>query len=164
MFAKSCRLFSTPSTWLLVLVIAGVLSFSSVLQMPLDATGNSLVSLMRDEFMRFGVPIILIVVIIPFISAFITGFSVAFVGASFPIVFALLGRHPPINIVLAATSLAYVSGYLGLMLSPMHLCFLMSNDYFKVRMFPGYRHILGPCAVIAVAMVILCSCYFLFIK
>jgi integral membrane protein (TIGR00529 family) len=164
LFLKSCSLFCTTSTWLLVLVIVGVLAFSTVLQMPLDSSGNSLVSLMRDEFIRFGIPLVLIVAIIPFISALVTGFSVGFVGASFPIVFALLGRHPSLNTVLATTSLTYVSGYIGLMLSPVHLCFIMSNDFFKVRMAPTYRYILGPCAVVAIAMVVLCTLYYIVCK
>lgn len=164
MIRKSVRLFCTPSTWLLVLVIAGVLAFSAVLQMPLDRSGSTLVSLMRDEFMHRGIPIVIIIAIIPFVSGFVTGISVGFVGAGFPIIFALLGSHPPLNIVLATTSLAYVSGYLGIMLSPVHLCYLMSNEYFRARMVPTYRYLAGPCAVVAGAMIVLCSIYFFALK
>jgi hypothetical protein len=84
---------------------------------------------MRDEFIRSGISIVLIMILIPFISGFVTGISAGFVGASFPLVFALLGNDPPLHSVMAVTSLSYAAGYLGIMLSPVHLCFIMSNDY-----------------------------------
>jgi len=161
---KSCRLFAMPSTWMLALVIAGVLAFSSVLQMPLNAQAHTLVSLMRDELIGQGIPIIIIIIILSGISGFVTGISAGFVGASFPIIFALIGPHPTFNTACAVTSLAFGSGYIGIMLSPVHLCYLMSNDYFKARLFPTYRYLLGPCAVIAGAMIIFCSIYFFAFK
>jgi uncharacterized protein len=159
-FRKSCVLFFTPATWSLVLVVASVLAFSAVLQIPLDAHNATLVSLMRDEFLRMGIPLIVILVLIPFISGLVTGISVAFVGAGFPIVFALIGDHPPQNVLLATTALAYASGYVGLMLSPVHICYIMSNEYFKTRFSRTYRYLIGPSATVAVSAVVLCGIYY----
>ena len=156
---RCLKKFTRPAHWSLTLIVASVLAFSAILQMPLGAQNMTLVAQMRDEFTRMGVPMVLVIIVIPFISGAVTGIAVGFVGASFPIVFALLGAHPPLNVVLAATSLAYASGYLGEMLSPVHICYILSNDYFKARLLPTYRYLLGPAAVVGAAAVVFCSLY-----
>jgi hypothetical protein len=163
MFRQSCRAFLTGSTWSLMLAVASVLLFSSVLRMPLDGSSGTLVTSMRDEFMRMGIPLLLIIMLIPFISGLVTGITIGFVGASFPIVFSLLGAHPPQGTLVAATSLAFVSGYIGEILSPMHLCFVLSNEYFKSRMLSTWRYLAGPSIIVALAMAILCCAYYFLI-
>lgn len=46
--------------------------------------------------------------------------------------------------------LAYGFGYMGMMLSPVHLCFLVTREYFGARMLDVYRAI-TPC-IISVAV------------
>lgn len=160
MFRKTCTLFSKPATWSLVLVVASVLAFSAVLQIPLDEQSATLVSLMRDEFLHLRIPLIAVIVLIPFVSGMATGITIAFVGSSFPIVFALIGHDPPLNVLLATTACAYASGYIGEMLSPMHICYVLSNEYFKVRLSSTYRHLIGPAGTLAAGAVILCGIYY----
>ncbi len=159
-FRKSCTMFFTTGTWTLVLMVASVLAFSAVLQIPVNDAGATLVSLMRDEFIQMRIPVILVVILIPFVSGMVTGITVAFVGSSFPIVFALIGHHPPLNVLMATTSLAYVSGYMGEMLSPMHICYVLSNEYFKVRLFQTYRYLIGAAGVTAAGAAIFCTVYY----
>ncbi len=46
--------------------------------------------------------------------------------------------------------LAYASGHLGMMLSPLHLCHVVSNQYFKTSFVPMSRQIALPAALMAV--------------
>ena len=46
--------------------------------------------------------------------------------------------------------LAYLSGYLGMILSPTHLCLILTNDYFKSDLLKVYREIAIPVIIMAV--------------
>ncbi|MBN2035787.1 MAG: DUF401 family protein [Chitinispirillaceae bacterium] len=161
---STLRILIQPATWSLMLVIAGVLMYSASLQLPIDGSGTTLVTAMRDEFLSLGVPFVLIAVIIPFVSGMVTGIAVAFVGASFPIVFALLGQQPPLHELIATTSLAFVAGHLGQMLSPVHICFLLTKEYFRTGLRATYRYLAGPAAVVTLAMALLCGGYYMGIR
>jgi integral membrane protein (TIGR00529 family) len=163
-FKQSLKLFKSKSTWLMVLTVAGVLAFSTTLKLPVSSDGSTIVSLMRDEFIAMGIPLFLIIMIIPMISGAVTGIAVGFVGASFPLVFALLGNEPPLNIAAAATSLAYISGYIGMMMSPLHICFVVSNQYFKTSFLPVYKYIWAPLLLMFIASLVIPGIYFFVLK
>jgi hypothetical protein len=91
-----------------------------------------------------GIPLTLIVVMLPLLAGLIMGIAVGFVGASFPIIVSLMiaagdGASP-----VATLALAYCSGYMGMMLSPVHLCLLVTSDYFSAKLSAVYRAII-PC-------------------
>ena len=44
--------------------------------------------------------------------------------------------------------LALVSGFVGVLLSPLHFCPLLSNEYFQTPLTPVYRFPWTPCAVL----------------
>jgi len=103
---------------------------------------------MRDEFLRLGIPILLVIALIPFISGAVTGVAFGFVGASFPIVFAMIGPNPSTNVLMATTTFAFGFGYVGMILSPVHICFVVTNEYFKTKIFSAYKYILMPLLVV----------------
>ena len=80
----------------------------------------------------------------------ITGIAIGFVGASFPLVVPLFSGLAPLDF-LAHASLAYAAGYMGMMLSPVHICLLVTRDYFKASLAASYRHLYKP--VVAVMMI-----------
>ena len=84
----------------------------------------------RTELMTYRIPMLLVIVIMPFLSGLITGIGIGFVGTSFPLVIPLFPPTPLFNF-LSYAALAYVFGFMGMMLSPVHLCFLVTKDYFK---------------------------------
>lgn len=158
-FRPSLRMLRSRNTWLMMVLIIGILSFSSALLCPLDRTGTTLITTMRDEFVRTGIPVITVIMLIPFISGMVTGVAFGFVGASFPIVFALVGPHPTPAVAAATTSFAYTFGYMGMMLSPMHACFVVSAEYFGTRIYETYRYIAGPALVMLVSATLLAGLY-----
>jgi hypothetical protein len=48
------------------------------------------------------------------------------------------------HLLLAYMMLALVSGFFGVLLSPLHLCLLLSNAYFKTTLAPVYRLLGNP--------------------
>jgi integral membrane protein (TIGR00529 family) len=162
-FSKSLAIFRQRNLWLMLLLVVSVQVFSIVLKCPLDQAGNNIVAIMRDEFVMAGIPVFLIIIMVPFISGLVTGVAFGFVGASFPIVFALLGSSPAPGVVASATVLAYSSGYLGMMLSPLHVCFAVTCQYFGTRISKVYRYIAGPSLLIFLTGLILAGLYITFL-
>lgn len=150
----------TKKTFLLILVIIGVQSFSTTLVTPIDSAESTLVSCMHDEMISMGIPIVLVIICVPLFSGLVTGVAFAFVGASFPLVFALLGPSPDFHILASTTVLAYTSGYVGMILSPIHVCFIITSEYFKTRLFKVYPFLLGPLVFVFIAGMILSGLYY----
>jgi hypothetical protein len=111
------------------------------------------------ELQAAHVPAILAVVSLPFIAGMVTGLAFGFVGVSFPIVLGILGAMS-IGSPAPYIALAYACGHLGQMLSPIHLCYVVSNRYFKTSFGPVYRHIVPP----ALATAVLTALYFLILR
>lgn len=82
------------------------------------------------------IPISAVVALVGFLAGILTGTSQGAVAISFPLVAAVsLG-----NADMAA--LAYVASFVGQMLSPAHLCLLVTLDYFKADFIKSLRSIM----------------------
>lgn len=99
----------------------------------------------------FALPLVLVVILLPFIAGMVTGLAIGFVGTSFPIVLKLAASTVGPEAVGAYAVLAYGFGHLGQMVSPLHLCHVVSNRYFQTPFGPVYRRIL-PAAVVTGAL------------
>ena len=69
-------------------------------------------------------------------------------GLSYPVVMGL-----PIRVGVERVGpyvmLGYVAGYIGMMLSPLHVCFVVSSEYFESHLFRNMRLLAVPLFVIA---------------
>ena len=93
----------------LALLLVGVLLLSGALRCP--AGTGTLVEGMRGELAALRLPLFAVVAVIPFVAGLVTGIAMGFVGASFPLIFALLGEEPSLA---AAASTAVVMVRSGL--------------------------------------------------
>jgi integral membrane protein (TIGR00529 family) len=127
----------------MLLLICGIMAFKGAL------INSQVVLEIREEMVQYQIPFLIVVVAMPLISGLITGITIGFVGATFPLLVPLFVGLSPLDFLLHA-SLAYVSGYVGMMLSPVHICLLVSKDYFKASLAASYRHIYKPAAAVMV--------------
>jgi len=127
----------------MLLLIFGIMAFKGAL------VDSQAVFKIREEMVQYQIPFLIVVVAMPLLSGFITGITIGFVGASFPLLVPLFVGLSPFDFLLHA-SLAYVSGYVGMMLSPVHICLLVTKDYFKASLAASYRHIYKPAAAVMV--------------
>ncbi len=127
-----------------VLLILSVMLFRQVL----DST--SAVSHIPDALTAAGIPAPVIIFVIPLLAGLLTGLAAGAFGISFPVILPLLaaGMTGP---SMGAVALAYAGGFLGVLLSPLHLCFSLTRDYFESEWGANYR-LLAP-SVAAVAVV-----------
>ena len=90
--------------------------------------------------------------LLPFVAGITTGICVGFVGATFPIIVSLVGTDAPPADLLAAATLAFGFGYMGMMLSPVHVCLIVTNEHFKTRLAHSLRGLLAPAAAVLAAV------------
>ncbi len=110
--------------------------------------GMLLVEHMRGELAGIGVPESLFILLIPLISGLAVGINVGTIGASFPVVLTLLGPSPQLHVLLPTAVLAYAAGFMGQMLSPVHVCLVVSNQYFKTSLLRSLGGLLLPVIVV----------------
>jgi len=140
----------------MLLMAAGVMMFRDML-MAVDAFTQA-----KLDLATYHVPAIVVIAALPFISGFVLGLAVGFVGASFPLVISLLPAavmHSEAR--LAYLTFAYAFAYAGMMISPVHLCLIVTKDYFKADFLGIYRWLLAPTAMIVVTGVLL---FFLYLR
>ncbi|MDY7038986.1 MAG: DUF401 family protein [Thermodesulfobacteriota bacterium] len=113
----------------------------------------------HDELMSYGIPVLLIIMIMPFLAGLITGIAIGFVGTSFPLIIPMFQTTHAFD-YMAYAALAYTFGYMGMMLSPVHLCLLVTKDYFKAELLKSYRHLIPPAFMVMLTAMVL----FLFIR
>ena len=113
--------------------------------------GSGAVGQLPLFFQSVGVPVVAILFILPFIIGMMTGITLAVVAITFPMLMPLIGgQHPDMGML----AFAFASGFAGLMFSPVHLCLVLTKDYFKSTLWPIYRIMLIPEAIVVGAAVI----------
>ena len=144
-------LFATRSVVRLVLVVISAMVFMYALG-AVDA-GVSMGHEMKD----LGMPVVVVVAVLPFVAGMILGVAVGFVGTSFPIVLPLAaGSGVPVAYVM----LAYAFGHMGQMLSPIHICQIVTLEYFESSYREVYPRIIPPAILPAAGAVV----YFVLLK
>jgi integral membrane protein (TIGR00529 family) len=121
-----------------ILMVCGIMVFKGML----DASGaiEALPAFFRDS----GLPQPAVFFALPFLVGLLTGLTVAFVGSTFPIIVAMAGGHPAPAVV----TFAFAGGFAGVMLSPTHLCYLLTVRYFNADLAATYRLLYLPVALV----------------
>jgi integral membrane protein (TIGR00529 family) len=98
------------------------------------------------DMQSIGLPAVAILVTLPFLISFSTGNTMAFVGISFPLLFTFIASGSQVNIW--ALLLAFISGEVGYILSPLHLCLVLSTQYFEASLSKVYRYLVPPLFIV----------------
>jgi integral membrane protein (TIGR00529 family) len=108
-----------------------------------------------SDMQYIGLPTPVLLAFLPFLTGFATGISMGFAGISLPLLVPFIVLGSQFNGY--ALMLAYISGYVGVLLSPVHLCLILSTEYFKASLAGVYRLILPP--LLAIEAVAVCIYY-----
>jgi len=126
----------------IVLLTAAVMIFKRILE-----TSGALEAVMTIVSPT-GISGIVLLFAAPFTIGLLTGVNQAFAAIAFPLLAPIIGReHPDMVLFL----FAYVSGFVGILLSPAHLCLALTADYFKADLKDVYKILVGPVSVVFVA-------------
>ena len=111
------------------------------------------VILIADVFAEFnGVALstaaaVALIMGVSFSMGFLTGVNTAFIAIAFPIVHPLIQNLPN---AFYLSVYVYVIGFCGVLLSPLHLCLVLTNEYFHSSLIRVYRYLAPPVLLMAV--------------
>ncbi|MEC4684728.1 MAG: DUF401 family protein [Nitrospirota bacterium] len=125
-----------------VVLIIGVMFFKEALEVS-GAVGN-ISSFFHDN----NIPMMPILFLLPFLTGVLTGVTVGFVGSTFPLIMSLTGSDPH------AFTLAFASGFAGVLLSPVHVCLILTKEYFKADMWGIYKKTLPAAGAVMIVAVL----------
>ncbi|MDH7488158.1 MAG: DUF401 family protein [Anaerolineae bacterium] len=126
--------------WHIALVLIGAMVFKQIMQ----STG--VVEQVSETLAAAGVPPLAMIATIPFIVGLATGVTTAAFSISVPVVMPLLYVAGALH--LPYVLLMYAGGMTGLMLSPVHLCLILTRDYFRADWGKMMRPVLFAQAVV----------------
>lgn len=126
-----------------IILILGVMLFKEAME------NSGAVKNLSLFFIAEGIPVTPIFFLLPFVTGLLTGITVGFVGSTFPLIISIAG-----DISLGTISFAFVSGFLGVLLSPVHICLILTRDYFKADLWKMYKMMIPGCAIIFIGAVI----------
>lgn len=117
------KLFIEAFSFKTLFLVLGVMVFKNML------VDSGVVEQLPAFLTQADVPVLLMFFLLPFTVGVLTGISTAYVAVTFPI---LAGLLPEIN--LSYMAFAYVSGFAGVMVTPIHLCMVFSANYYKAKL------------------------------
>ncbi len=128
-FRKFYEIIKYGFTRDVIILVIGVIVFKETLQISGAVQG------LADVITKSAIPYLFVFILLPLLTGVITGLSVGFVGSTFPILLYLKSTLP------YEISIAFVSGYAGVLVSPLHLCLILTKEYFKADILGIYKRI-----------------------
>jgi hypothetical protein len=96
-----------------------------------------------------GIPTLPILFLLPFVTGLLTGITIGFVGSTFPLILSIAGTTS-----IAAISFAFASGFLGVLLSPVHICLVLTREYFKADLWGMYKMMIPAGLIVFCAAIV----------
>lgn len=135
-----------PALYELVALVVAILMFKDVL-------GESGAVQQLSHVASGPGALFALTLLLPFLVGAISGITVAFVGSTFPILLGILGASaggvPADNPqFIPYVVLGLFAGFTGVMVSPLHVCFILSCQFFTVDLAKAWRRLLIPCVLL----------------
>jgi len=143
--ARILKTLTASLSFKALLLVAGIMIFQEVLR----ATGA--LAGISAFFVASQLPVPLLVALIPFIAGLMTGLTVGYIGITFPLLLPLMGTPVP---SLWLESLAFASGFAGVMLSPVHLCLVLTREFFGADTVQVYHRLVAPSLLVLATAVV----------
>lgn len=131
---KAVELFKNGIRWDLVLSIISMLYLRDMI-----TSSGSIVKLF-EAVIASGIPVLAIAIVVPLFIGAISGSPAMGVGIAFPILLPLFG-DPNIHLV----SIVFLGITCTYITSPLHLCLVLTNNYFKSDLNKVLRYLAPSC-------------------
>jgi integral membrane protein (TIGR00529 family) len=130
----------------MALLVIGVMLFKRMVE------ATSAASTIPAAFASLGLPPQIVIFVVPFAVGLSTGMISAAVGISFPLLHPIIvGNAVHLNYAV----FAFTGGFVGMLLSPLHLCLALTKDYFQAQWGPLYRMLVPSVTVVTAIAVLL---------
>jgi hypothetical protein len=135
------RSVANKHLWVMLGVVASIFIFKDTMQ----AAG---VIRELSELAGGTTALVVSATLLPYLVGLVSGITLAYVGATFPLLTGLLAQAGLQDQTAAYVMLSIFSGFTGIMSSPMHICFVLSCQYFKVDIGGTWRKLVVPCVLL----------------
>jgi len=95
-----------------------------------------------------SMPAMLIIPVLSFSIGVLTAHNMAAIALAYPMLYPIIGND------IRLVSLLYISSFMGYLISPLHLCVVVSYEYFKPKFVELYKLMLPPALLMVVIAVI----------
>ena len=131
------RIAFSYSVFKVLLLVFAIFSFKNAIATSgiIDAIGTGSTS---------RVSVYALFIILPFICGLLTGIMVGYVGTAFPIVLGLAAQMQMQDELLFMVMLGLIAGNAGQLLTPLHVCMVVSCSYFKADVVGVVKKLLKP--------------------
>lgn len=134
------RFLFTLKTGNVLLTLGGVMIFQALLET------SGLLPQAARQLTANQVPLTVIIGFLPFLAGLVTGIAIGYAGIAFPLVVGLMSVERTGLTPISTLVLAFTMGYVGMMLSPVHLCFVLTREYFTASYVKVLQYLL-PCVL-----------------
>jgi len=146
---RAFRMIHSGVRWDLAAAVVSMFFFRFVV----ESSGS--VEALFESATELGVPLIAILMVVPLLVGSISGTPTMGIGIIFPLLLPLLGDY---NVYVVSIIYAgLIGGYLA---SPMHLCLILTNSYYRSELGRVYRYLVPSAALLYVFAV----AYYLFMN
>ncbi len=140
---RGVRLVKTGLNWRMGLVIVLIMLFQAFV----EEVGG--VNIFAEQMTQWGVPLMAIACLIAFITGYTTGANMAAIAASFVIFIPII---PGGEQAIFYLSMMFVYSLVGYILSPLHLCLVLTNEYYGASYATVFNKLVVPCLILLAAM------------
>ena len=119
----------------IVLSGVGIMIFKEVL------TRGDTLGALTDGLLNLGLPLVAIVVLLPALVSFVSASSTSGIGITLPLLLPVMQQSEHFMLYIAGV---YCASFLGYFFSPLHLCQVLSLEFFQVKMNDLYREYVLP--------------------
>lgn len=126
----------------MILMVLGIFMFKTALESFTD------LKLVTNEILALGIHPYIAISFISFLMGVLTGITVAYVSIAFPLIpflFSYLGPEIPFSIYM----LSYIMGFAGILVSPTHLCLILTKEFFSAPFSKIYRKLIPMTFILA---------------
>ncbi|MFO7881233.1 MAG: DUF401 family protein [Kosmotogaceae bacterium] len=141
---KTKALTAVMEKWKTFILLLAVFYFKSFV----EKTGVH--DFMSEELIGWSIPTVLVMMVLPFIMGQMTGITQGAVGLSFPLVMSMASNGSNLSVAI----LAYTFAVAGVLLSPVHLCTVLTVNYFRESYSALVKRILLPLSIATVTGVL----------
>lgn len=120
----------------LPLAVLGIMIFYKVVR------SSGLADTLSDIFLGSFLPLPILIVLVSFLLGFSMGHNIGAVGVSYSVFVSAISGN------LSLVALVYVSSFFGYLISPIHLCVVLSYEYFHPNLRDFYKLYLLPTFVV----------------
>lgn len=131
----------SKNLWSMLAVITAVFIFKEIL---LEAKVIDKMAAAGEGIALFSAAVAL-----PFLVGVVAGITVAYVGATFPLLIGLLQSLGMESQMIPYLILATFFGFTGVMVSPIHICFVLTCRYFATNLATTWRRLVAPSLALA---------------